>query len=335
MERTISPEMWLAERIQTPPDELLSDLEVETFWVRAMKSLVPTDHVDETLGIPRANSFLFFGPSGTGRHTLAMALAGSLGQQEYKFLPLYGEDFDADISARVKEIARCVSSGMPLVVVLEELDGCENARELSYCLAQLVRLAARRDYPLVLVVIDGEEPQLPDRLLRELQPCRFALPTKDERTAFYEAVVRGVIPIREGLTARDLANITEGMTLRQLLQTVRLAQLVLKEQTLQQFHGNAEKAVHALQSKKVFVDLVQMRSIADHVREPEKETAVPAVQYVQAAAPAPVMPAAPVEEKPAAPQTEAMKAIQTEEDRIASLENMDIMSFLSSLNAGK
>lgn len=333
MEHTISPELWLTQRLQTPPEELLSDLEVETFWVRAMKSLVPTEQLDEVLGIPRANALLFYGPSGTGRHTLAMALAGSLGQLGHKFLPLYGEDFDADISGRVKEIARCVSSGMPMVVVLEELEGCESARELSCCLAQLVRLSTRRDYPLVLIVIDGEEPCLPDRLLRELQPCRFALPTRDERTAFYQAVIQGVIPIREGLTARDLANVTEGMTLRQLLQTVRLAQLALKEQTLQQFHGNAEKAAHAVQGKKASVDLVQMRGIADHVRPPEKEVPVPAVQYVQAAAPAPVAP--PPEEKPAAPKSEKIKQIETEEDRIANLESMDIMSFLNALNAGK
>lgn len=331
MEQTISPELWLTERLQTPPEELLSDLEVETFWVRAMKSLVPTEQLDEVLGIPRANAFLFYGPSGTGRHTLATALAGSLGQLGYKFLHLYGEDFDADISGRVKEIARCVSSGMPMVVILEELEGCQSARELSYCLAQLVRLSTRRDLPLVLVVIDGEEPELPDRLLRELQPCRFALPTKDERTAFYQAVIQGVIPIRKGLTARDLANVTEGMNLRQLLQTVRLAQLALKEQTLQQFHGNPGKAADAVQERKVSVDLVQMRGIADHVLPPEKEEQAPVVQYVQAPVSAPVAP--PPEEKPAVPKSEAIKRIETEEDRINNMEAMGFDDFFAALKA--
>ena len=52
MEQTLSPELWLAERLQTPPEELLSDLEVETFWVRAMKSIVPSEQLDEVLGIP-------------------------------------------------------------------------------------------------------------------------------------------------------------------------------------------------------------------------------------------------------------------------------------------
>ena len=331
MEQTISPELWLTERLQTPPEELLEDLEVETFWVRAMKSIVPTEQLDETLGIPRANSFLFYGPRGTGRHTLAYALAGSLGRQGHKFLSLYGEDFDADISERVKEIARCVSSGMAMTVIVEELEGCEDARELSYCLSQLAKLSARRDYPLVLIVIDGEEPSLPDRLLRQLQPCRFDLPTRDERTAFYQAVVGGVIPIREGLTARDLAGITDGMTLAQLLQTVRLSQLALKAQALEQFHGNVDKAAHALQGRKVSVDMVLMRAIADRVRQPKKEAPAPAVQYVPT--PAPIQ--SPVEEKPAAPKSEAIQKIETEEDRIANLESMDILSFLNSLNAGK
>ena len=333
MEQTLSPELWLAERLQTPPEELLSDLEVETFWVRAMKSIVPSEQLDEVLGIPRANSLLFYGPAGTGRHTLANALAGSLGRKGYKLLSLYGEDFDADISERVKEIARCVSTGMAMTVILEELEHCENTRELSFCLAQLAKLSARRDYPLVLVVIAGEKPELPERLLRELQPCRFDLPTRDERTAFYAAVVQGVIPIREGLTARDLANIIQDMTMSQLLQTVRLAQLALKLQALEQFRGNTDKAANAVEGRKVSVDLVLMRAIADRVRQPKQEAPAPApvVQYVPAAAPAPAQP----DTNPAAPKSEKIKQLETEEDRISSLESMNIEDFLSALTAGK
>lgn len=293
MALTKSPEVWYTELLQSPPNDSLKKLKMDTYWTRLMKSAIPVPELDGMLGITKSNSFLFCGPAGSGKHSLAKAMAGTLCQLGYSYLHASGEDFNEDLHQRVQTIFQQISPETPLFFLCENVEQCKDAELLSAGLGQLAQVSKQQNLPFVMIVISLQEEELPDELQRNLYLCRFTAPDLDERTAFYEAALGSRFPLQQGLKPRDLAVASEGLQLRQLVQSLRLMQFGLKEQALVKYKNHFSMAEDAIRSKELAVDMTMFRSIVTHLKTPEKTPAQQPIQIVQTVAAAPVAAAAP------------------------------------------
>ncbi|MBQ3215404.1 MAG: hypothetical protein IJB11_04710 [Oscillospiraceae bacterium] len=283
----ISPEKWIGER-SFQPEKDLSKLKLETYWVRMMKSVVPIPELDSMLGIRKSAAFLYCGEAGTGKRTLARALAGSLAQQKYACYELSGADLNEDMEQRLVALMKRWSDGESAILICQNLQGCSDSAALGNCLAQMIQLCEQQNLPVIFVVIEENHEAVPVELMRQLLVCRFDLPDLDEREAFYSAVIGKGFPLKEGLRTRDLAVAAEGLTLRQLVITLRFMQRGVKELAMVRFKSRYTMAQDAIRNKEVVVDMPMFRSIVAHVKNPEPEKQAP-IQIVQtvAATPAP------------------------------------------------
>ena len=303
MER-VTVEKWCEERVFAPETDL-SKLKLETYWVRMMKSVVPVPELDSVLGIKKSAAFLYCGAAGTGKRTLARALAGSLAQQKYTCYEITGGDLNEDMEQRLVALLKRVDSEHPMILICQDLQGCENAPALGSCLAQMIQLCDQQNLPVVFVVIEEDTAEVPVELLRHLLVCRFTPPTLDEREAYYSAVIGKSFPLKEGLRTRDLAVAAEGLTLRQLVITIRFMQRSLKELALVRYKTRYTMAQDAIRNKEIVVDMPMFRDIVAHVKqpEPEKQPPIQIVQTVAAAAPT----AAPVEQEQPTSKTDVLR----------------------------
>lgn len=282
----ITAEKWCEERIFAP-DTDLSKLKLETYWVRMMKSVVPIPELDLVLGIKKSAAFLYCGAAGTGKRTLARALAGSLAQQRYTCYEMTGADLDADMEQRLVALLKPVDAGHPAMMIVQDLGSCHETAALGNCLGQMIQLCDQQDLPVIFVFIEEDPAAVPVELLRHLLVCRFVPPTLDEREAYYSAVIGKSFPLKEGLRTRDLAVAAEGLTLRQLVMTIRFMQRSLKELALVRYKTRYTMAQDAIRNKEIVVDMPMFRDIVAHVKHPERSNQPPIqiVQTVAAAAP--------------------------------------------------
>lgn len=278
----ISPEQWCAERSAMEPEKTLDKLLVQTYWVRLMKTVVPVPELDSMLGVRPSEAFLYCGPVGTGKHTLAMALAGTLKSQGYRYYQIAGWDLNEDMELRLETILRQVDPEHPALLQFENLHRCENADALAACLAQMIALCRQAKLPVFFIVI-GQEEELPAMLLRELMVCRFTLPDLEERSRFYGSALSKSFPLQMGLDATDLASASEGLDWQQLALSLQLMVRGLKEQAINRYKSRYSLAQDAMRSRELAVDLPMFREIVAKLKRPEKEAPAP-IQIVQSVA---------------------------------------------------
>ncbi len=295
MER-ISPESWCAERICVP-EKTLSKLKLETYWVRMMKSVLPIPELDGVLGIRNSAAFLYCGPAGTGKQTLARALAGSLAEQKYTCYEITGSDLNEDMEHRLVALMKQVDAAHPVILICQDMGSCRDSAGLGNCLAQMIQLANQQNLPMIFVVIEEKETAVPAELMRQLLVCRFTLPDLDERENFYTAVIGKSFPLQEGLRTRDLAVAADGLSLRQLVMTLRFMQRAIKEQAMMRYKSRYSMAQDAIRSKELVVDMPMFREIVAHVKSPEPEKPQP-IQIVQTVAAVPTAAPSTQQEEP-------------------------------------
>jgi len=303
----ISPEQWCQEHSAVEPDKNLDKLLVQTYWVRLMKTVVPVPELDGMLGIRASEAFLYCGPVGTGKHTLAMALAGTLREQGYRYYQISGRDLNEDMECRLETVLRQVDGDHPALLQLENLRSCTEPDALASCLAQMISLCRQAKLPVVFVLIEQDEDAVPAVLLRELLVCRFKLPEITERERFYSSALSKSFPLQMGLDATDLASASDGLDWQQMVLSLQLMVRGLKEQALSRYKNRYALAQDAMRSRELAVDLPMFREIVAKLKRPEKEAPAP-IQIVQSVAtPA----SAPIPGAPEMPESKTDKLKQS------------------------
>lgn len=281
-------EVWLSNAFQAPPDITLEHLGNANYWGYMMQGALPDEELDEFLHLPKTRNFLFVGPWGTGRKTVAAATAGSLGKLNYRFACLTRTDFEglkpAQVSDYLDGLFEQLTAEAPLCLIFDGVAQWDNRELVCQLLGDHLAVAAIEELPLFAMVIAKEPEEVGEHLLSQLTVCGFAAPTEEERSAFFQQELDEYIPLKVGTTFLDLAKESEGLNYYQLSQLIQLMRLMLKREAMA--NGSSLRTVReAFVAQTVRMDLPKFRKLVARVRL-QKQEAVPRIQYVQASMPA-------------------------------------------------
>lgn len=274
-----TPLRWPDTAFVQPPEADLSTLAVDTQWVRLMKYAMPLPELDQVVGLPVTVGLLFWGPAGTGKHTLARAMGATAAARGYRFAHCRGTDFSGldsrEISRQAEALFHRLQAEQPAFLLAEELSGgpAGTAEAVAQCFGQALGT------PLFLVAVEAD-PAAVESLARVLYPCRFTLPTERERGDFYrEALQVTGLPLAPGLGPEDLAKAAGELQFRQMEQTVYLFLLTLKAKALTAYGRDAGRVAEELAAGKLCLNLADFRDIVAWVKTPEAQVTPPPVIF--------------------------------------------------------
>ncbi|MBQ3090720.1 MAG: hypothetical protein IJD21_09215 [Oscillospiraceae bacterium] len=278
-------EVWLSNVFQDPPPQQLETGEQASYWTRIMAGALPDEDLDEMLEIPAARCYLFCGPLGTGRKTVAVATAGSLGRLGYRFALLTASDFQGLDGETLRDcmegLFELVRPGEPVCMVLDGVNEWENREQVCRLLAGGFARSKALNLPLFAILVAPDTESVGDTLLSQMTVCGFTPPGEEERTAFYrEGIKDNWLSLKQGITALDLAKETEGLNYYQLKQTLYWMRLILKGEAVAAAGSTNPRAVREqLLSKSVRIDTEKFRAIVRRIRQ-DKPTPAQQIQVV-------------------------------------------------------
>ncbi|MBQ9155529.1 MAG: AAA family ATPase [Eubacterium sp.] len=241
----------------------LSEVKGPEFIKSVLTGCLPNQGMDDLLHVPAANHFCLYGPAGTGRHTLAQALAGSLCQHDYDYYHIYGYELpdEAEDAGTLEEVFAKAAKN-PCLILAEDLD-----RDWQW--NRIIRLIRKipADSPVNVVIIE-EEDFLPRKSwIRDMTFLRLTLPNRKARERFFEDP-ENAMPRKDGEPAFNwLAAKTEGLNYAQLKTVVRLMVLRLKAEAVDRFDGDDNKAFEAYQEGDFHYTTDQFEEVVEYVRD--------------------------------------------------------------------
>lgn len=286
---------------------ILSDFDVEepegerSFWLEACLAAVPDETLNDALGLPCTQGFVFCGPVGTGKATTMYLLANELMLKGYEVYDFSGADLPEP------------PEGETLLAYLFSFDGDrEDGREKKCLLFEYPEksgdvsallnsftegyLSALSDDRYCTAVILTQSPELiPAELIKNMYICTFELPDAKARETFIRKYIEDVFTFRQGASAEEkkqarenLVHTTEGMSYSDLEKIRTLSLILMKNKYMEQHLYNAEEVMAAWEEmdekgERFEISEEEMNRIVHHIRIPAARAEVP-VEYSAAAA---------------------------------------------------
>ena len=257
---------WISNLIIERPGYDLTDILAGGVWKEVILGCIPCPGLDEGFGIQGMNAFCFYGQQGTGKHTTALAFAGSIPEEEYRaggfrtFL-VSGSDLEGSGTVSPERRLRMVFEEAvkgPSAVILEDLRS-DPLREAA------VRecLRCRSAENLTVFLIEEDLSRVRESWQRAMLLCRFELPSYEERLAFFHDS-ENRMPRRGGRpTESALAEKTEGMNYIQMKNLVRMIRLRVKAAAVYEYGRDADKVIRAYQDGNVYYTESQFEKYRD------------------------------------------------------------------------
>lgn len=271
---------------------ILSDFDVEepegerSFWLEACLAAVPDEMLNDALGLPCTQGFVFCGPVGTGKTTTMYLLANELMLKGYEVYDFSGADLPEP------------PEGEALLADLFSFDGDrEDGREKKCLLFEYPEksgdvsaflnaftdgyLSALSDDRYCTAIILTQNPELvPAELIKNMYICTFELPDAKARETFIRKYIEDVFTFRQGASAEEkkqarenLVQATEGMSYSDLEKIRTLSLILMKNKYMEQHLFDAEEVMTVWEQmdekgERFEISEDEMSRIVHHIRIP-------------------------------------------------------------------
>lgn len=246
------------------------------YWKNLLKSNMPDEFLDDYFHVPMNQFYLFYGAVGNGKRTLAMALAGNLGECGYEFIHVPGDAFDGENDAQTAEYIRgffqeveeyCYAGRKAgIYIFLDDISMLCEKRIAIWTLARNIERLNGSAMPCVVAATVDDSVQVPAVLMKVMIPCPIGLPDYKERKAFLEARFGRRIPLSPVLNIKMIAEMTEDFNYGMLAQFERLAIMHVKQQAMYLYPNNEEGRQGAVLDGDVYLKKEMVEGIVDQLK---------------------------------------------------------------------
>ena len=217
-------------------------------WRYAYAGCLGQPGICRLLGEETMHRFILVGKAGSGRHTVAEAMAADLKRLGYRCYAADRRDLCGEKPGQEREQMTALFQAFskePSCLLLESAQ--ELSQDAAWLLSRTAQELERQKTGAVFFLLYEKEEQIPERLFREFVVGRFSLPSPSDRAAFMDLALGTKAVRKVDLTVDELARLTEGMTFGEMKQAAALALRILYAQTVQDLAGDEEKAAGAIQ----------------------------------------------------------------------------------------
>lgn len=249
---------------RTPKTLELTDIDTTLYIKQILRSCVPDARVDALIGMNPMHAVLLLGEAGTGKQTMADAVACEMQKtvdaEKFLYISLslwlcVGEksiDFGENIQRLFEEIAK-EAVCRPVLVFLDDLDAVGQDSTAAYMVYQCIHSMKESQVPCVLICAAQDDAQIPEPLKKLLIICKTEKPDTLARANYFKRTLAKADVCEHYLTADVMAQMTYGFTYSQLKLCIQIVLMGLKQEILS---GNPK----ALVTKKMFeYNVEQMR----------------------------------------------------------------------------
>lgn len=254
---TQSQENWINSVVKKMPAERIDTADGPEKWRSLLVGCLPDDKLSVSLGLGSKQCLCFFGPRGSGKHTLALGYAGTVTENTYKvldsntrrannYIHVTGKQLlDSGNEAAIRRVEDLfhISCEGHYVLIIEEpselsvwetiVDECRKLENSS---------------SITVIVVESRENVIREEWQDAMIFCRFDLPDYDERVAFFSRRFgQRIIRFPED---DILADYTEGFNYYELNAFVSLMRLKLKR-ILADSYSSAKEVVAAAKGGRV------------------------------------------------------------------------------------
>lgn len=289
------------------PEYTLEDLYGLEYEKTILRALNPFQEMDEMLVLPYTRLFLFFGPDGYGKHTLAEAYAGELSGLGYEYFAIDGEELlEEENAAGILRALFCelfrvtsakeLSDGVPDIeqrrcyLVIDHLDALCADKEVSAILARMLKLLDSDDveYATKSVVICGissELSDIPNKIRAHMNGLELQLPKQEQRMEYFADELTfevedeendaeySYIPVEAGVPEVYLAEKTAGFSYGELRKLVMLIKMYYKQAMYQECEGNFRRVVKNVKASKTLVTQELIETMVERLKKEKSEAA--------------------------------------------------------------
>ena len=247
---------------RAPGNLSLADTDASLYIKQILRSCVPDARIDALIGMNPMHSVLLYGEAGTGKQTMADAVAYELQAVRenllYVSISLWlcmGEkeiDFCENIRRLFEEIAK-EAMRRPVLVFMEDLEAAGQNPAAAYVIYQCIQSMMENRVSCTIICAAQDETQVPKQLEKVFMTCRMEKPDTLARANYFKRTLTGEDICEHYLTADVMAQMTYGFSYSQLKLCIQIVLMGLKQEMLS---GNTK----ALVTKKMFeYNVEQMR----------------------------------------------------------------------------
>lgn len=257
---TQSQENWIISIMKKIPSERIGTANGPEKWRSLLFGCLPDSTLSVNLGLAAKQCLCFFGPRGSGKHSLALGYAGNVTENKYKILDpdsrrennyihvtgkqLLDSGNEAAI-CRVESLFQLSFEGHYVLIIEEPSELCVWEKIVDEC------RKLENSSSITVIVIESREDVIREEWQDALIFCRFDLPDYDERVAYFSRRFgKRIIRFPEN---DILADYTEGFNYYELDAFVNLMKLKLK-QYLAVSYSSAGEVKTAVLSGRVELD---------------------------------------------------------------------------------
>lgn len=242
-------------------DQSFENLSGFSYEKTILTSLHSNRRMDDLLIVPNTKLFLFIGPEGYGKHSLANALSNYLYDYDYEYFYVDCEELAdegkelAAMHGIFSDIFQYTAAGIDedgrrfrgnkFYVVLDGFDKvcrnnnvCKLLRKSFDCLESDY---SQYDCECIIAAITEKPEEIPAKIRQYMNVLRLELPGEEDRKTFFEQeftfyldeeddAENGFVPYDSEMGARAMAELTEGLSYAELRKVVLQAKLYYRQQ---------------------------------------------------------------------------------------------------------